>query len=324
MIQQVLNNKGGLHNRVTRRMRLLPFTVGETAAYLQQRRIKLDHYQLLGLYMAMGGIPQYLREITTGESSTQAINRICFTKDGFLNKEFPNLFHSLFDEASNHMSIVKALAKKGKGLTRTEIISECNISSGGGATQILEELTESGFITPYIPFDRTVKDSIYKLTDEYSLFYLRFIDGKKIAGAKAWERVAGSALWKTWSGYAFESICLKHMSQIKSALGIASVYSEASVWRHQGTGYSTGAQIDLLIDRDDRCINLCEIKFANAEFVIDKKYSGELDNKVNVFREQTNTKKTVFATMITTYGVKKNDHYTGRIQAEVKMEALFG
>lgn len=323
MIQHVLNNKGGLHNRVTRRMRLLPFSVSETAAYLRQRNVRLDHYQLLELYMAMGGVPQYLREIKAGESSVQAINRICFTKDGFLNKEFPNLFFSLFDGASHHTSVVKALAKKGKGLTRTEIITECNINSGGGATQILEELTESGFITPYIPFDRTVKDSIYKLTDEYSLFYIRFIEGKKYTGVNAWERFAGSSSWKTWSGYAFESICLKHIQQIKRALGIERVYTEASVWRHHGSHDSTGAQIDLLIDRDDRCINLCEIKFTNTEFVIDKKYAGELDNKVKVFREQTNANKAIFLTMVTTYGVKKNDHYTGRVQSEVMMTALF-
>src|SRR5688572_2655285 len=112
----------------------------------------------------MGGVPQYLKEVKAGESSAQAINRICFSKDGFLKSEFPNLFRSLFNESHHHTEVIRALAKKARGLTRNEIIEQCGFSSGGGATQVLEELTESGFITPYIPFDRRVKDSIYKLT----------------------------------------------------------------------------------------------------------------------------------------------------------------
>ncbi len=323
MIQKVLRDRGGLHNRVTKRMRLLPFTISETAAFLQQRNIRLDHYQIMELYMAMGGVPPYLKEVKRGESSAQAINRICFSKDGFLKNEFPNLFLSLFDESYHHTEVVRALAKKARGLTRNEIIEQCGFSSGGGATQVLEELTESGFITPYIPFDRKVKDSIYKLTDEYSLFYTKFIEPTKTFDKDAWQRINESPSWRSWSGYAFESVCMKHITTIKRALGIEGVYTEESIWRHHGNKDEQGTQIDLLIDRQDRCINLCEIKFTHGEFVIDKKYAGELDAKVRVFRGQTKTRKTIFPTMITSYGTRKNDHYIGRVQAEIKMEDLF-
>ncbi|MEO6638480.1 MAG: ATP-binding protein [Ginsengibacter sp.] len=323
MIQKIINNRGGLHNRVTKRIRLLPFTVGEAEAYLKSRKINLDKYQILQLYMVMGGIPQYLKEVSKGESATQAIDRICFTKDGLLYNEFNNLYQSLFNDASHHVDVIKALAKKGKGLTRGEIIKACKLTSGGGTTQLLEELAESGFITPYIPFDRNVKDSIYKLSDEYSLFYIKFLENSKAAGRDTWIKFSREASWKSWSGTAFESICMKHELQLKKALGIKSVYTETSVWHYKPQKDKRGAQIDLLIDRQDLCINVCEIKFSITGFEITKSYANELQNKIRVFQDSMQTRKTLFLTMITTYGVKNGDSYPGLIQNEITMDALF-
>ena len=324
MIQKIVNNRGGLHNRVTRRIRLLPFTLNETESFMMARKINLDRYQLLQLYMAMGGIPQYLREVMPGESATQVIDRVCFTKDGLLSDEFKNLYHSLFDKADRHIDIVRALSKKGMGLTRDEIIKACKLTSGGGTTQLLEELTESGFITSYIPFDRTTKDSIYKLTDEYSLFYIRFIENSKSAGADTWSRISLGASWKSWSGIAFENICMKHVMQLKRALGIEGVHTETSVWHHRPSDGQQGAQIDLLIDRQDRCINVCEMKFSTYDFEITKGYARELENKLKVFQEATRTRKTLFLTLVTTYGVINNGNFAGLVQRTLKMDALFG
>lgn len=323
MIKKVINNRGGLHNRVTRKIRLLPFTIGESEAFLKERKINLDKYQLLQLYMAMGGIPQYLKEIDPGESSIQAIDRTCFTKDGLLHNEFKSLYHSLFDEAGKHIEVIRALAKKGSGLTRDEIIRECNLSSGGGATQLLEELTESGFITPYAPFNRTAKDNIYKLTDEYSLFYIKFIENIRPEGSGTWVRLSMGTSWKSWSGIAFENICMKHALQLKKALGIENVHTETSLWRYRPKKGEQGAQIDLLIDRQDRCINICEMKFSISDFEITKTYAKELENKSRVFRDATKTRKTLFLTMVTTYGVKNSKSYPGLVQSEVTMDALF-
>jgi type II secretory pathway predicted ATPase ExeA len=323
MIQKVINNRGGLHNRVTKRIRLLPFNLKETEAYLNSRKIKLDQYQLLQLYMAMGGIPLYLKEVNTGESTAQVLDRACFKKSGLLHDEFKILFQSLFEEAIHHMEVIRALAAKPGGLTRNEIIEVCSLTSGGGTTQLLDELSESGFITPYVPFDRTSRDSIYKLTDEYSLFYIKFIENSKSQGVGTWIRLSESTSWKSWSGLAFESICLKHTQQIKKAIGIADVYTEVSPWRYSSQKEDEGAQIDLLFDRKDNCINLCEIKFSLSEFIIDKKYAAVLEQKENVFRKQTKTRKTLFLTLITTYGAKKNDNYINLIQKEITMEALF-
>jgi hypothetical protein len=323
MIKNVLNNGGGLHNRVTRKIKLLPFTVAETAEFLKERKVNLDQYQVLQLYMVMGGIPQYIKEVRPGKSATQIIDAACFTSSGFLHDEFKNLFHSLFDGAKGHMSVIRALAKKGKGLTRNEIIDTTKLNSGGGTTELLEELTESGFITPYIPFGRTAKDTIYRLTDEYSLFYLRFIDSTTIKGAGSWATYASGSSWKSWAGFAFENICIKHEIQIKKALGIENVHTTSCMWRYHPKAGEQGAQIDMLIDRADNCINICEMKFSTDPYEITKAYSKEIQNKVSVFRTATGTRKTIFVTMLTTYGVKNASKYTGLIQSEVTMDALF-
>jgi len=302
MIDKIINNRGGLHNRVTQTIRLLPFTLVETQQYLQNRGIILDQYSQLQLYMAMGGIPHYLRNI---------------------NNEFNNLYKSLFAHSENHELVIRALAAKGQGLSRNEIIAECGFTSGGTTSRILQELEESGFITRYIPFQKNANESIYKLSDEYSLFYLKFIEHAKDIADGAWLRQFGTPTYTIWSGFAFESICQKHVLQIKRKLGIEGVSVNSSSWRHAPGKGAQGVQIDLLLDRQDRCINICEMKFSSDEFVIDKKYAAELDMKVKVFRAETGTKKTIFPTMITTYGTRENEYYLGRIQKEVLMEDLF-
>ena len=176
----------------------------------------------------MGGIPHYLKEIEKGKSAIQNINDICFSEEGLLADEFNNLYAALFANADNHITIVRALAKKWKGLTRREIIDQSGLSDGGGLTKILNELVRSGFITTYYPFGKKTKTTLYRLTDEYSLFYLHFIEQNRRNVKGAWKALSQSAVFKNWSGYAFESVCLKHIDQIKKALQIGGIYSESS------------------------------------------------------------------------------------------------
>lgn len=323
MIENIINNKGGLHNRITRSpIQLMPFTLRETRDYLINRGIRLDNYQILELYMAMGGVPQYLKQVQKGESTQQVIDRLFFAPNAMLKIEFKNLYQSLFANASHHENIIRALAKKSKGLSRVEILAECGLTDGGGTTRLFDELEQSGFITHYIPFEKTSRDTLYKLTDEYSLFYLKFVDRAKATGPGTWEKIAGGQSYNSWSGFAFETICRKHVQQIIKALKIKA-YTEVSPWRYIPKKGEKGTQIDLLLDRRDHTINLCEMKFATGEFTIDKKYAAELGSKEAVFKEQTKTKKTTFVTMITTYGVKKNEYSDRLIQGEVIMEDLF-
>jgi AAA+ ATPase superfamily predicted ATPase len=323
MIQNIVRNKGGLHNRITQKIRLQPFTLYETQLYLQSNRVNLSQYDILQLYMVTGGIPHYLKNIQAGESATQAIDRLCFTKDGWLAKEFYDLYPALFGKAEKHIAIIRCLSNKLSGLTRNEIIEICQFQTGGTVSKVLEELEESNFITGYLPFGKFAKEIIFKLTDEYSLFYLKFMENSKSVGAGTWQSKVAGQSWKSWSGFAFENICLKHVPQIKKMLGISGVYTEQSAWRYVPKAGETGVQIDLLLDRQDNCMNLFEIKFYNGVFTVDKQYAANLMTKRQVFLEKTGSKKTIFVTLLTTFGAKTNEHYLQTIQNQLNMSVLF-
>jgi len=321
MINNIINSKGGLHNRFTQSIQLEPFDLFETEQLLKNNNVKLTRYDILQIYMAMGGVPHYLEKIEPGESVTQAIDRLCFQKNGFLRKEFTNVFQSLFDNHENHEAIIRSLANTRKGLTRNEISSKSNVGSGGTLSKTLKELVQSGFIEKYFPYQGS-KDSIYRLSDEYSMFYIKFIEKTRpTKDGDIWVKLQVKQSFKSWSGYSFETICMKHIDQIKQGLKISGINSDHGSWIEKGKG--GGAQIDMLIDRDDNVINLCEMKFYNTEFTLDKKYAFEIAKKANKFSESTKTKKSIFVTFITTYGLVSNQYSKQYVQNELTMEHLF-
>jgi hypothetical protein len=226
--------------------------------------------------MVMGGIPFYLEQVDGSLSAAQNINKLCFQKDGILRTEFDNLYRSLFENAGKHTAIVEALSKKTKGLTRGELIDEAKLPSGGSLTKILSELEESGFIRKYTAYGNKEKNNLYQLIDFYSLFYIRFIRKRSVLDDNGWINSLDSPAQRAWSGYSFEQVCLAHVRQIKQALGISGVQTTTSAWVSNS---EAGAQIDLLIDRRDHVINVCEMKFSLNTFTIDKKYAEELRNK---------------------------------------------
>jgi len=327
MIQNIVHSRGGLHNRLTRQIRLLPFLLGETEKYLSARNVKLTRVQIVELYMAFGGIPYYLTQAEPGFSTAQIIDKSCFTAKGLLRQEYEKLYSSLFEDSHYHTKIVELLAKKTVGISRNELLSGTNISSGGTATRILEELEESGFIESYIPFGKKAKDALYRLSDEFTQFYFDWIKplGKKSPGAGYWLTRQNQPAKNTWAGFTFENICIKHVQKIKAALGISGIETNHAAWRYQSSPDSPlpGAQIDLLIDRRDATINLCEIKFSNSEFVIDAKYANELRQKVEVFKQITGTRKNVFLTMITTFGIFQNPYAAELVASSLTLDDLF-
>ncbi|MCB0839225.1 MAG: ATP-binding protein [Bacteroidetes bacterium] len=321
IINKLINHKGGLHNRVTERIKLEPFSLKEAEELLKQKNAAITRYQILQLYMVMGGIPFYLDQVEPTRSAMQNIEEICFAADGLLRLEFDNLFKALFSKAERHISVVRAIAKKSKGLTRQEIIDVTQLSNSGTLTRVLDELEKSGFIRRYNPFQKKKKNSLYQLVDFYTLFYLRFIENSDPLDRDNWQNAIDTPGYRTWSGYAFEQICLYHIHQIKLALGISGVISHTFSWKSQDK--EQGAQIDLIIDRRDQVINLCEMKFSVSPFVITKSYANQLRNKIAVFREETGTKKALYLTMVTTYGVNKNTHSVDLVQNDLEMEVLF-
>lgn len=323
MIDNVINHKGGLHNRITKRIHLEPFTLKETALFLKKNKVFLDYYQIIQLYMIMGGIPYYLNEINSGETAAQNINRICFGKSGLLRTEFQNLYAALFEFHENHVSIVEALSTKWKGMTRNEIIQASGFTNGGGLTKILYELTSSSFITAYQPFGKKKRDTLYRLTDEYSLFYLKFIKDAHTSKTDVWLQYMQTPKYQAWSGYAFECLCLKHITSIKKALGIPALYTEESSFISKGNETTQGIQIDMLIDRKDNAINICEMKFLSNEMTVSKEYATVLRRRREAFREITRTKKHLFTTLITTYGLIHNEYSLGTIDQVVTVDEFF-
>jgi hypothetical protein len=323
MIQNVVRNKGGLHNRITQKIALQPFTLNEAETFLKSRNVFLNRYQLTQLYMAFGGVPHYLAQALPGLSAAQIIDKTCFTKTGFLYNEFTDLYTALFTAAERHFKVIRALAARPAGLNRNEIIKACKLQSGGSTSTLLEELSAAGFITPYIPIGKKMKDSIYKLTDEYSMFFLKFMEANRTGARGTWVRLSDTASWKSWSGFAFESICMKHVPAIKKALGISGIYSETSIWRSRGNSSDDAAQIDLVINRRDNCINLCEVKFYESDFMLDKKYSAALQRKKAIFKQETKTRKQLFITLITSMGLQANEHSLGLIDQQLNLDHLF-
>ncbi|MBC8146644.1 MAG: hypothetical protein H8E98_01520, partial [Bacteroidetes bacterium] len=234
-----INNKGGLHNRVTKRIKLEPFTLGECEEFLQYKSSVLDRYQIIQLYMAFGGIPFYWDEIEPGLSAMQNIEKICFSENGLLRTEFKTLYESLFSNSERHIKIVNALAKKSMGLTRDEIIKISKLPDAGSTTRLLVELEESGFIRKYIPFGKKNRNSLYQLVDFYSHFYLKFILDTQHTGNNNWINLIDSPKYRAWSGYTFEQVCMYHIDKIKKSLGISGVQTSVSSWRSNSSERSS-------------------------------------------------------------------------------------
>lgn len=308
--EKIVNDKGGFHNRLDQAIQLKPFTLKETKDFLLRKKIKLTDQAITEIYMVMGGIPYYLDQIKKGESVREIITRLCFDENGILKNEYVNLYKALFENSENHEAIVETLATSQSGLTRKQIISKSKVKEGGPYTRAINDLLISGFVEEVLPFGRTKRGALYRLVDEYSVFYHKFIAKNKKKGKDIWATLHQSQQYKIWTGYAFENLCQRHIPEIKNALGISSIYTEQSSFSSKAVeADQSGYQIDLIIDRKDDCINLCECKFYNAEFTITKDYAAKLRNRKQAFIESTKTKKTVFNTLITSYGVNENEHF---------------
>lgn len=321
MMNKLINNHGGLHNRVTQRLHVMPFSLKETELFLKSKNIHLERYQITELYQAIGGVPFYLEEIEKGLSVAQNIDKLYFSPTGLLRNEYQNLFKSLYRNSDNHEAIINALANKSSGLLRDEIIKYAKLPNGGNTTKALAELEYSGFIRRFQPFNGKLRNSMYQIVDPFVLFYHKFVKNTKAQGDGAWMSFAGSASYKTWGGYAFENTCLLHIDSIKKALGISGIYSEIASWRCQNK--EENAQIDLLIDRKDGVISVCEMKFSNDEFEVTKDYAEKLKKKMRVFKRESKTRKTLYFTLITSHGAAKNSHYLGLVQNELTLDDLF-
>ena len=322
LVKNIDHNKGGMFNRQNCKLYLEPFNLNQTKKFLLSKNIDWSPYDIAMCYMIMGGIPYYLDLLSNEYTLNQNIDSMFFKRHGALWDEFEHLYNTLFSSSETHIKIVEALSEKRIGLSKKEISEKTNISQNGRLTEMLSNLVSSGFIREYSFYGSKKKQTLYQLSDYYTMFYFKFIKGKQGKDEHFWSNSTASPQVNSWSGFTFEQLCKDHLRQIKHKLGISGVLSYESSWFVQADEDHDGAQIDMLLDRRDHVINVCEIKFSNDEFEIDKDYDLNLKRKINRFREVTNTKKTVLLTMITSFGVKKN-MYVNNVQSQVTLKDLF-
>ena len=318
---KILHNRGGLYNRATMRIRLEPFTLKECEEFFAAKDVRLNRYDIIGSYMVFGGIPYYLDNFDGRYSFAQNVDKLCFGSNALLADEYDEVFMSLFSNPGKHVEVIKALGTRKKGLTREEIKGHISFPDGGNLTRILKELELSGFIREYCPFGKKQKGSLFQLCDPFTLFYLNWMKGRQHGHEGYWTSMLGSGAYNAWSGYAFEQVCLAHIPQIKQALGIAGVLTACSSWSSSEAG-GQGAQVDLVLERADNIINLCEMKFSSQEYAVDKKEDLALRNKLGAFASETRTRKAVRLTLVTTYGLKPSP-YASVFQSALCMEDLF-
>ena len=319
MMKNLINNHGGLYNRVTASIHLLPFTLNETELFLRSKNIEWSHYQIAELYMVMGGIPFYLEKIKQGKSVAQNIDNLFFSKTGELKNEFSNLYASLFNHAEKYEKMVEILSGNRSGLTRSEILAKAKMKSGNQLTTILNDLEYSGFIRSYSQPKRK-HEQIFQIVDSFTLFHFHFLHKKKSQDEQFWTNSLNTSQHNTWAGLSFEIICLLHTRQIKKKLEILGVRSTEYAWLSRKS--APAVQIDLLIDRADNIVNLCEIKYANMPYAITKAYEEKLREKIEAFRQELTPRKAIHLLMLTTFGVQQNP-YSGIVQNEVTLDDLF-
>lgn len=321
--RKIFRNRGGLHNRLTERIHLAPFNLAECERYAEVSGLNMSRKEIAEAYMIMGGVPFYWSLLERQYSLAQNVGRLFFGKEGKLCNEFNDLYASLFENVEPYLAIVEALGEKKIGMTRLELEKALGKDSSGTLTKRLEELEMSGFIRSYTCLGKRERYALYQLIDPFTLFYFSFMKDREKSDKHFWTSKLDSPTHSTWAGLAFERLCLWHVPQIKQALGIAGVASGVYSWTYQPKNENEeGTQIDLLIDRNDQVINLCEMKFSSKEYLMTEKEEERLCRRRSVFEDVSKTRKAVHYTLVTTYGMKRTAH-SSIFQQVVTLDDLF-
>ncbi|MCM1048462.1 MAG: ATP-binding protein [Clostridiales bacterium] len=303
----LINNHGGLYNRLTYEIKLSPFSLGECEQYFIEKGIKLSRYDIAQAYMITGGIPYYLSYFKKGKSLSQNVDELFFVKNAKLKNEFVRLFLSIFNRPEMMMSIIKFLSTRNAGYTRSEIAAKTGYSVGGTLSLALKALIESDFVVKYVPFGYSKRKEHYKLVDSFCMFYIKFVENKSKLNETFWQQSQAAQSVVSWRGFAFEGVCFNHINQIKHALGISGVNAVYSAWSKREDD-EEGTQVDLIIERKDNVVNMCEIKFYGNDFSVSKDYYKTLINRQELLSKELPSKMIIHNTLITTYGLKYNEY----------------
>ena len=323
IMEKIVNDKGGLHNRLTGRIHLKPFTLKECEEYLGSRKILLNRHQIIQCYMILGGVPYYWSLLKKGKSLPQNIDALFFEENAPLQKEYDNLYRAIFKKPKQYIKIIEALCSENKGISRDELSKKTGIASSGDFTKKLKELEDCGFIRKYIPVGYKERNAIYQLIDNYTLFFLRFLNNRSF-DEDFWQKQINNPKINAWSGIAFERVCLEHVPQIKMALGISGVHTEVNSWNCKADKEKglQGSQIDLLIVRNDQVINVCEMKYSKMDYKVDAAFVKDMKRKISDFLIDSKSRYAIHPTLITSYGIIENA-YSGELQSVITGEDLF-
>ncbi len=323
MTDKLIKNRGGLHNRITRRLYLLPFNLQETEEYLKQRKTSWDRYEILQCYMLTGGVPFYLDMIEPRDSMAQNIDRLCFAEGAPLRGEFEELYHAVFSNAESYIDVVRLLGQHRHGLTMSEMRKTLKLKSGATLSRIVDNLEKCSFIGKRAVFGRK-SEVVYRLIDFYTLFYFKFIENDNTLDRMWWTHNLNRSSITAWQGLTFETICMEHHEQIKKVLGISGMATEVSTWRCEADKEKElpGAQIDMIIERADRMIHLCEMKFSQKPYNITADYEKRLRDRMYIFDLKTRNKKPLVHTFVTAFGLGEGKHHS-IVHSEVTMDDLF-
>ena len=321
VLDKLINNHGGLYGRVTYEIKLSPFTLQECEAFYQDADIRFSRYDIAQSYMILGGIPYYMRYMDRGLSLAQNVDHIFFSRGAILKSEYDRLFDSVFTNPEAIKRIVRFLYTRNAGYTRKEITENLGVTDGGTLSKNLNALLASDFIEKYVPFGVSKREEHYKLVDPFCLFYLHFVQDRKKTNEQFWQQNTTAPQVVIWRGYAFENVCFSHIDQIKKALGISGVITSCSAWSKKSDD-AEGTQIDLLIERNDNVINMCELKFYGGDFTVNKDYYKKLLYRQEVLAQEVSRKISVHCTLITTFGLKRNE-YSGVFTNVIVLDDLF-
>ena len=313
MADNIINSKAGLYNRLTHQIHLREFTLGETKEFFNAQGFGYSDLMVLQIYMAFGGVPYYLGYFRKGESFAQAVDRLFFNS-GVLQNEFNQMFAALFRQPLPYIQVMKFLSEKKSGKSRKEIVEGIEKLDNGHLSKILNDLETCDFIRKYYTTGRNgnlkTSSCYYQLTDFYTIFYFTFKE-KATAGRDYFQRNIGKPVINTWLGLAFERVVTAHFQQLKTAIGIAGIYSECYSWRSKSSGNKV--QIDLLINRADKVVNVCEIKYSASEYALTKEEYLKIQNRISAFQSETKTKSAVWPILITVFGTISGE-YANAIQ----------
>lgn len=316
MVRNILNSTGGLHNRVTCKLKLLPLNLGETRTFLVSKGIHWDDRTIAECYMVLGGIPYYLNLLDRKLSLAQNVDRLFFSESALLENEFSNLYASLFKKSEEYVRIIEALSRKKNGLTRDEISALSKISNGGGLTRKLQELEQCDFIRKYrtagiVPFT-------YQLTDFFSIFHLQFVKDRQRYDSQTWMHLTGSRAHTTWTALAYERLCFANMDRIKQAIGISGIATRTFSFR------TDVVQVDMVIERADRTVTVCEIKYSDDVYTISGAEAEKIVKRVNAIKALYKGRRSVFLALITSFGLKQNDFAVNHVNNILTLADLMG